>query len=315
MSQTTSELQDVKVLAEGIERPEGPVAMSDGSVLFVEIAGQRLSKVDKDGARSVIAELPGGPNGAARGPDGSIYVCNAGHGGLRMTGASDEELAATGLVAGIQKVDPVTGHAEFLYTECDGVPLSSPNDIVFDVTGNFWFTDFWGDAIYYAAPDGSRITRALDRIPNPNGIALSPGGDVLYWAQTFTRQVMRRRLSGPGQIIPSPGFGVRDLRRFGDIDPYALLAGLPGAQELDSMAVDSAGTVCVGTLIEPGVTAISPDGAVHRYTLPEHATDLVVTNIAFGGPDLTIAFITLANTGRLISARWPRPGLRLEFQD
>ena len=37
------------------------------------------------------------------------------------------------------------------------------------------------------------------------------------------------------------------------------------------------------------------------------------TNIAFGGPGLRTAFITLSCTGRLVAMDWPRPGLPLNF--
>ena len=38
-----------------------------------------------------------------------------------------------------------------------------------------------------------------------------------------------------------------------------------------------------------------------------------VTNICFGGPDMRTAWITASATGKLIKARWPRPGLKLAF--
>jgi gluconolactonase len=69
---------NVRVLATGLEFPEGPVALPDGSVVLVEIRGQRLTRVYPDGRKEVVAEVPGGPNGAALGPDGEIYVCNNG---------------------------------------------------------------------------------------------------------------------------------------------------------------------------------------------------------------------------------------------
>ena len=55
--------------------------MSDGSVLLVEVARGTLSRVRPDGEIEVVAELGGGPNGAALGPDGAVYVCN--NGGFR----------------------------------------------------------------------------------------------------------------------------------------------------------------------------------------------------------------------------------------
>ena len=62
----------------GLQFPEGPIACSDGSVLLVEIRRGTLSRVTADGAITVVAECGGGPNGAAFGPDGMVYVCNNG---------------------------------------------------------------------------------------------------------------------------------------------------------------------------------------------------------------------------------------------
>ncbi len=91
--------------------------------------------------------------------------------------------------------------------------------------------------------------------------------------------------------------------------------GLPGTQELDSLAIDSGGSVCAATLLDPGVTVIDPDrGTCEKYTLPERLADPVVTNVCFGGPDLRTAYVTCSLTGRLVSCQWPRPGLRLAFQ-
>jgi gluconolactonase len=299
-----TQLQDVEVVADGLAFPEGPVVMADGSVAFVEVVGGRVARVGADKKVTTLATTGGGPNGAAVGPDGALYVCNNGG----MTRASRS-------VPAIQRVEPDTGKIDVLYTHCDGQALGAPNDLVFDDTGCFWFTDFGGDAIYYANPQGTSITRAPVTALGPNGIGLAPAGDVLYWAETHTRQVHRRRLVGPGQIEESGRYDIRTLVRQETVDPWTLLVGLPGAQDLDSLAVDSSGAVCVGTLVDSGVTLISPvDGSYEKLTLPEHLADGAVTNICFGGPDLQTAYITCSLTGRLISCRWPRPGLRLAYQ-
>src|SRR6185369_3413209 len=67
----------IEILAEGLLFPEGPVAMADGSVILVEIARGTLSRV-RSGRIEVVADLGGGPNGAALGPDGAMYICNNG---------------------------------------------------------------------------------------------------------------------------------------------------------------------------------------------------------------------------------------------
>ena len=251
-----------------------------------------------------MAEVGGGPNGQAIGPDGALYVCNNG-------GAGTPDSKQDG---SIQRVDLRTGNHETLYTACDGQPLIVPNDIVFDTTGNFYFTDNdHHGAIYYAAPDGSSIRRLLTELPEPNGIGLSPDGSILYWAQTMTRQVHRRRIAAPGELIPSAGYSIRALFFTGAVDSFSLLAGLPGNHELDSFAIDSSGALCIGTLVDSGISEIDTDGNWTLHTLPPSLADGIVTNICFGGNDQTTAFITCSMTGRLIRCCWHRRGQPLAF--
>ncbi|MFM8531636.1 MAG: hypothetical protein ACKOD2_18570 [Ilumatobacteraceae bacterium] len=59
-------------VASGLKFPEGPIAMSDGSVILVEMFGPRITRVHPDGRKETVAEIAGGPNGAAIGPDGAL---------------------------------------------------------------------------------------------------------------------------------------------------------------------------------------------------------------------------------------------------
>src|SRR6185436_8742788 len=68
----------MRTIATGLQFPEGPVAMADGSVLVVEIKRGTLTRVSAGRDVEVVADLGGGPNGAAIGPDGAVYVCNDG---------------------------------------------------------------------------------------------------------------------------------------------------------------------------------------------------------------------------------------------
>lgn len=74
----TSPTVKVRTLASGLAFPEGPIAMADGSVMVTEIVAGTLTRIMPDGGIERIAELGGGPNGAAIGPDGAVYVCNNG---------------------------------------------------------------------------------------------------------------------------------------------------------------------------------------------------------------------------------------------
>ena len=126
------------VLAQDLKFPEGPIALDDGSVIVVEIARGTLSRV-ADGQVEVIAQLGGGPNGAAIGPDGKCYVCNnGGFKWIERNGRLYPGEEPTNYSGGrIERVDLATGIIEILYADCNGQPLRGPNDIVFDRSGGF----------------------------------------------------------------------------------------------------------------------------------------------------------------------------------
>ncbi len=302
---------ETRTIATGLKFPEGPIALADGSVILVEIARETLSRVSPDGEISVVAELGGGPNGAAIGPDGAVYVCNNGGCfewedlmGFTIPGPVPESWTG----GCIQRVDLATGEVTTLYTESSGRPLRAPNDLVFDEHGGFWFTDHGvrlerssdRTGLHYALADGSSCTEVVFPLDSPNGIGLSPDGSVLYAAETHTARVYSWPVTAPGQVGATTPVG----------HGGHLLAGSAGMQMFDSLAVDGAGWVCVGTLVNGGITAISPDGeTVHHTPLP----DPLVTNICFGGPDLRTAYMTLSGTGQLVAMEWPRPGLALPY--
>ncbi|SDV47229.1 SMP-30/gluconolactonase/LRE family protein [Chitinasiproducens palmae] len=303
----------MKVLAEGLRFPEGPVAMSDGSVCFVEIAAGRVSRVGRDGVVTEVANTGGGPNGMAVGPDGAFYVCN--NGGF-VTHQVDGEthvrhgvLPTDYITGSIQRVDYRSGAVTTLYTHCGDTPLSAPNDLVFDAHGGFYFTDFGKirkrsrdtGSVYYALPDGSSILEVVHPIANPNGVGLSPDQRTLYVAETETSRLWAFDIEAPGMVnrhgFPSPNGG-------------RLVCGLPGYQRFDSLAVQRDGCVCIGTLITGKISVIAPDGSLQKQVgMPE----AYPTNICFGGEDRRKAYVTLSHTGRLLEVDWESDGLELNF--
>jgi gluconolactonase len=298
-----------EVIATGLKFPEGPVALPDGSVLVVEIAAGRLLRVRPGEKPEVVAVLGGGPNGAALGPDGHCYVCNNGgfswrtdDGFTRPTGpAADYDGGA------IQRVNLATGAVETLYTQCDGIALHGPNDIVFDAHGGFWFTDFGKTfedrmlrgAVYYARTDGRFIRRAAHPVLTPNGIGLSPDGRMLYVSETETSRLWSYPVTARGELGHEPWPSPNGAR---------LVHGLPGFQRFDSLAVEASGNICVATLVRGGISVFSPAGELLEF---HEAPEGYCTNICFGGADRRTAFITLSGHGQLLAARWPRAGLAL----
>ena len=298
------------VVADGLRFPEGPIAMPDGSVLLVEIAAGVISRVSSDGSVDLVADTGGGPNGIALGPDGRVYVCNNGGFPTFIDNKGRTRIAegVGGWTGGsIQAVDIDSGTVETIYTEVDGVGLRAPNDLVFDATGGFWFTDHGKQferqrdhgGIYYARPDGSHIEEVIYPVEAPNGIGLSPDDARLYVAETHTGRVRVWDVAEPGKLDAPYGKHTRGR----------LLCGVPDEQLFDSLAVDSADHVCVATIRNGGVTDIAPDGATTHVP----TGDAITTNVCFGGPDMTTAWITASLEGRLLKTTWPRPGHRLHF--
>jgi gluconolactonase len=297
-------------VAEGLQFPEGPIAMADGSVLLVEIRRKTLTRILPDGRQEIVAELEGGPNGAAIGPDGAVYVAN--NGGFEWVKAPDGRITTHGHApqgytnGSIQRVDLKSGAVRTLYTECDGRPLRGPNDLVFDRDGGMWFSDpgkvskewMHQGHLLYARPDGSLIRRVRDPMVTPNGVGLSPDQKTLFVAETLTSRLYKFQVTAAGQIADSPPRWDQGL--FGP---------LPGKQMLDSLAVEANGNVCVGTLFNGGITVFDPSGKAEHHPVP----DPMVTNICFGGLDMRDAWITGSATGTLFKCRWPRAGLKLNF--
>lgn len=298
-------------VASGLKFPEGPIAMPDGSVILVEMFGPRLTRVQPDGTKETIAEIKGGPNGAAMGPDNQVFICNNGGRftetdmeGLMFPGPTTKENYIGGR---IQTVNLDSGEVKDLYTEVDGRPLRAPNDLVFDADGGFYFTDHgmsddderiaYLTGICYGKADGSEVREVVFPAHEPNGIGLSPDGSTLYWAETWTGRIMQRQITAPGEVA-----------EVGLVDTSVCLYGLPGFQLLDSLGVDADGNVCVATLVNGGITSVSPKGELVGFF---ETGDLLTTNICWGGDDMKTAFITLSTTGRLVKADWPRAGAKL----
>jgi gluconolactonase len=301
-----------RLVAEGLAFPEGPLILPDGDLLVTEIRAGRLTRITADGSTSVFAETGGGPNGAALGPDGAVYVTQ--NGGFQWHERVSQSTGQRGWYPGerppeytggsIQRVSADGGEVTTLYRECEGEPLKGPNDLVFDAEGNFYFTDHgkvYGrqrdrTGIFYAAPDGRFIREIIFPMEAPNGIGLSPDGRTLYVAETPTGRLWAFEVTAPGTI---------GRRRVVGVVPGAPPTGLAMC---DSLCVDGAGNILVATLINGGITVFSPDGrSVEHIPCPDPLT----TNACFGGPDLGTLYVTLSTTGRVVAFDgWPVAGLR-----
>ena len=299
---------DFDVVADGLGFPEGPVWMEDGSVILVEISKNCVTRVWGDGRKEVIATPGGGPNGAAIGPDGALWICNNGgfkyheRGGLLIPGNCPDDYSG----GRIERIDLSTGSVERIIDTVDGFPLKGPNDLVFDRAGNLYFTDhgktyprhrdFGG--LFFLANGASEAVELDHHHTSPNGVGLSPDENTVYMADTMTARLWAFDLTAPGEIGQSSPF-----------NKGRVIATMPHLQYFDSLAVAASGNICVATILNGGITTITPEGAHSHIAFP----DPFVTNICFGEDGLNQAWVTLSGTGKLAKCTWPEPGLKLNY--
>ena len=280
--------QTVERAAEVPALTEGPTVDRDGNVYFTELRTQRIFKLGTDGELSVYSERSHAANGLVIDPQGRLIAC---------------EGAADGQPPRITRTDLRTGAIEVLADSYQGMPFRGANDVTIDNRGRLYFTDPAGSAVYRIDGPG-QIARVLTTpdIERPNGLQISPDDRTLYIIE-----------SGP---VPD---GPRMIRAF-DLQPDGtarngrVLFDFPG-RSADGMSVDVQGNLYVSAglneLAPPGAVAaarawtadalktragvyvISPAGTLLKLIpIPED----VITNNAFGGPDMKTLYVTAGRT-------------------
>ena len=240
---------------------EGPVFDRQGNLYFSHREG--LYKLTPDGELIDWVRNPdAGFNGHKILPDGTHLVC-----------ASKK--------SAIWRLDPNGKYLGDASSECDGKPLSEPNDITLDAHGGFYFTDPAGSrtapvgSVYYVDQAG-KTSRAAGGMRVPNGVVIDPSDKFLYVSETTPNRVLRFAITAPGKLGP--------------MEVFATLPVRPGHQAVpDGMAVDTAGNLYVAHLGTSHVLVLNPEGKLIRQ-LPGGNYD--VSNLAFGGKDLDQLFIT-----------------------
>lgn len=292
---------DLEILAQGLDFPEGIVALRDGGAMFVEIASGTYSRL-RPGAKTAttLATLGGGPNGSTIGPDGMVYIAN--DGGLTFKTIAGR-MVPIGVPAdyrggSIQRVDPATGAVRTLYEGIGAERLKAPNDILCDEWGDLWFTDTGktyarnrdNGGVYWAKRDGSEIREIAYPLQNPNGLALGPDKRTLYVALSDRREIAAYTIAARGTLAPTS----------------KIVAAVGGVLLFDNLAVEANGNLVVACVLSGELLSLTPEGReLARIKIAEGSP----TALAFGGPDMRSLYMTLSNSGIVARLAWPRPGL------
>jgi gluconolactonase len=283
----------VKVFASNLSDPEGPVLLSDGSWLVVEMGPDRgcVTHISSDGSGKRVIAKTGRPNGLAVDTEGVIWVAESETPSLlRLT---------------------MDGRVEVFLTECEGAPFLFPNDLAFGPDGALYMTDsgiLFGEFApggqirpdYMTAPMDGRVYRinvqtreigALDSgMRFTNGIAFGPDRN-LYVNEMLTAMVYRYRRENADTHHPGEIIGGRE--EFGNVANPESSAGMAFP---DGMKFGADGNLYVAVFGQGDVTVLGPGGAVVRRIRTEGKWP---TNLAFGPAGSKSIFVTEDELGRM----------------
>jgi sugar lactone lactonase YvrE len=192
-----------EIHARGLGFPEGPVALGDGSIAFVDLLHQKVRRF-RNGKLSEICALQGSPNGMRLGPDGALYVAN--NGGLAPISLEKIEALQPQITGRIQRIS-AEGTVSDLAVKLPGDGPWRPNDLVFTPRGDIVFTDpqnwevledwspedpnspYKGGRLLLTTREG-RVSQLAAMTGFPNGLVFHPDGSLLV-GLTLEHRILR----------------------------------------------------------------------------------------------------------------------------
>jgi sugar lactone lactonase YvrE len=207
-------MREMEVHVRGLGFPEGPVALPDGGIAFVDLLHQKVRRF-RDGKTSEICALQGSPNGMRCGPDGALYIAN--NGGLAPVSLERIEAVQPQITGRIQRIGP-DGTASDLAVTLPGEGPWRPNDLVFTPAGDIVFTDpqnwevlqdwsaedpnspYKGGRLLLTTREG-KVSQLAKLTGFPNGLVFHPEGSLLV-AITIEHRILR--FAWKGDSIGAP---------------------------------------------------------------------------------------------------------------
>ncbi|PYE30539.1 lactonase [Rhizobium sp. PP-F2F-G38] len=249
---------------------EGAVFDRRENLLFVDAASGRVFRLSpRKQLEVIVPKNTLGASGLGIHKDGRIFITSVG----------DTRQGS------IRAVDPDGSNMQTIIGEDRGFLA---NDIVFDSSGGFYFTDSHGSStdggggVFYADPDLETVLPVMQGLAVGNGIALSPSGGELWVTEHGKNTLHRVRLLGRTGVAP-----------FGSTVAYYFTGPAP-----DGARVDSEGNVYVAISGQGRVLVFNRNGLpIGQVVLPERegGRNLKSTSLAIrpGSDELLI----VANSG------------------
>jgi gluconolactonase len=270
MRELVDESAEVEQIATGFIFTEGPIWMSDGSLHFSDMPGDKRRRWHPDEGVEVLRDPSNKCNGMTRDNDGNLIVC---------------EHVTSSVVR--EKPD---GTRETIASHWGDKELNSPNDVIVASDGSIIFTDptygrmpvfglerpqdldFQG--VYRIPADGGDLQLLVDDFAQPNGLCFTPDESQLYINDTDHAHI---RVFDVG-----PDHALSNGRVFADgIGTGDLASG----ELVDGMKLDERGNVYVTG--PKGVWVFAPDGELLGVIqVPEN-----VGNLNWGDDDWRSLYI------------------------
>ena len=266
------------MLATGLVMPEGPCIGPDGQLYVADAGAGTICRISETGEVSEFVSTAGRPNGLAFGPDGDLFVADSGR-------------------REILRVTP-SGELSVFASEYDGQEFTGPNDLAFGPSGNLFFTDPGRkpppdpsiSPVYRATPDGEVFPFAVD-LAYPNGVAFSPDGKELFVSEMRANRLL--------------GFEITQLEEMSD---YRMVRRFHEPAHPDGLAVDAEGRILGALRGIGGLSIASPDGKLEELY---HVEGWQPSNLAFGGPERRTVFVTDVANASIVTFEHDSPGAPL----
>jgi gluconolactonase len=253
------------------EFTEGPAYGPDHCLYFSDI-GNRIMKFDPQAGKTTEFRNPSGrSNGLKFDYKGRLVAAEgANTGGHRRISITD-----------------VDGSIRVLADKWKGKRFNSPNDLIIDRKNRVYFTDprYVGnepreidtESVYRIDPNKT-VTQIINDVQKPNGIVISPDGDILYLADSPVAP------KGKRYLLAYP------LKDDGSVGKKKVLHDFGSDRGIDGMSIDIKGNLyaTAGQGKTAGVTIFSPDGKKLEFIpTPEDPS-----NCVFAGEDRRMLYIT-----------------------
>lgn len=254
-------------IASGLNFPEGPAFDGKSSIYFSNCYGAWITKYSSSSVDTFITKNDNPlsiekTNGLAFGKDNKLYVCEYGK----------------GLILSIDQNKNIEVYSDGF----EGKQFNRPNDLVFDKSGNLFFTDpksydanVLDGRIFMIDAKSKKTSLVADNLAFPNGINISPANGRMYVCESAKQQIVSFRISSDLTLTDKKEFIL-----------------LPGGDP-DGIEFDTEGNLYVAHFGGKAVYVYSKDGKMlQKVETPGKKP----TNLEFIGDDLKTLLLTEVET-------------------